>query len=25
MTDLVSSRAPDDWAGTVYDAWMVAI
>lgn len=25
MTDLVASRAPDDWAGTVYDAWLVAI
>jgi hypothetical protein len=25
MTALVASRAPDDWAGTVYDAWLAAI
>ena len=25
MTELVASRRPDDWAGTVYDAWLVAI
>ena len=25
MTQVVTARAPDDWAGTVYDAWMIAI
>jgi hypothetical protein len=25
MTDIVASRAPGDWAGTVYDAWLYAI
>ncbi|HEX4983253.1 MAG TPA: DUF3160 domain-containing protein, partial [Ilumatobacteraceae bacterium] len=25
MTDVVAAREPDDWAGTVYDAWLVAI
>ncbi|MDO8363041.1 MAG: DUF3160 domain-containing protein [Actinomycetota bacterium] len=25
MTELVDSRRPDDWAGTVYDAWLVAL
>lgn len=25
MTDLVAARQPDDWAGTVYDAWLVAL
>ncbi len=25
MTDLVASRQPADWAGTVYDAWLAAI
>jgi hypothetical protein len=25
MTDLVAARRPDDWAGTVYDAWLAAI
>jgi hypothetical protein len=25
MTELVASRTPDDWAGTVYDAWLLAI
>lgn len=24
-TDLVGARRPDDWAGTVYDAWLAAI
>ncbi len=25
MTGVVAGRSPDDWAGTVYDAWLVAI
>jgi hypothetical protein len=25
MTELVGAREPDDWAGTVYDAWLAAI
>jgi hypothetical protein len=25
MTELVASRSPDDWAGTVYDAWLIAL
>ena len=25
MTAVVTGRQPDDWAGTVYDAWLVAI
>jgi hypothetical protein len=25
MTELVAARTPDDWAGTVYDAWLLAI
>ncbi len=25
MTRVVAERTPDDWAGTVYDAWMIAI
>jgi len=25
MTELVAARAPDDWAGTVYDAWLLAM
>ncbi len=25
MTSIVAARQPDDWAGTVYDAWLVAI
>ncbi len=25
MTDVVAARLPDDWAGTVYDAWLVSI
>ena len=25
MTELVAGRTPDDWAGTVYDAWLLAM
>ncbi len=25
MTEIVATRRPDDWAGTVYDAWLAAI
>lgn len=25
MIEFVASRPPDDWAGTVYDAWLIAI
>ncbi len=25
MTEIVKARRPDDWAGTVYDAWLAAI
>lgn len=25
MTELVAARGPDDWAATVYDAWLAAI
>lgn len=25
MTELVADRTPDDWAGTVYDAWLLAM